>query len=161
MIDVFLLIILAICVITDLRSRKIYNKVVFPALLITFFYQFVTGGWESLSHSFIGFLIGFSLLLIPYFLGGIGAGDVKLLGLIGAMKGGMFVFQSFIYIALIGAVIALFVLFIRRDFWKSIYNYTVYKQRIKSGVLTGAYPYGIAIAGGVAVQIVMQGGTLL
>ncbi|MFC4402432.1 A24 family peptidase [Gracilibacillus xinjiangensis] len=161
MIDIFLLIILAICVITDLKSRMIYNKVIFPALLLTFIYQFTTGGWESLSHSFIGFLIGFALLLIPYFLGGIGAGDVKLLGLIGAMKGAIFVFQSFIYIALLGAVIAVFILLFRSELWKSIYRYVLYKQSFNQGVLTGTYPYGVAIAGGVMIQMLMQGGTLL
>ncbi|WP_163970653.1 A24 family peptidase [Oceanobacillus halotolerans] len=164
MIDIFLLFILLICVITDLKSRKIYNNVIFPALLITFIYHFATDGWDALSHSFIGFLIGFGLLLIPYFMGGMGAGDVKLLGLIGAMKGGAFVFQSFLYIAIIGALIALAVILFRRDVLKSIIYYfaslksgVILEGGIAKGSLTATYPYGVAIAAGVVITMALQG----
>ncbi|WP_077328396.1 A24 family peptidase [Virgibacillus siamensis] len=168
MIDILLIIILLICVITDIRSRKIYNKIIYPALLFTFGFQLITDGWAGLGHSFIGFLIGFGLLLIPYMLGGMGAGDVKLLALIGAMKGGAFVFESFIYMALIGAVFAIGIILFRRGVFKSILYYisslkqgVLLRGGISRGSLSATYPYGVAIAGGAFLCMVMQGWNVL
>ncbi|SET06015.1 prepilin peptidase CpaA [Oceanobacillus limi] len=165
MIDIFLFIILAICVTTDLKSRMIYNNVIYPALLMTFIFHFATGGWDALSHSFIGFLIGFGLLLIPYFMGGMGAGDVKLLGLIGALKGGAFVFQSFLYTAIVGAIMAIIIILIRRGMLKSLLYFiaslksgVVLKGGISKGSLTATYPYGVAIAAGTVVSMVLAQG---
>lgn len=168
MINGFLLLVLAICVFTDLKDRKIYNKVIYPSLLIAFILQFVTGGWTGLSHAFLGFLIGFGLLLIPYLLGGMGAGDVKLLALIGALKGGSFVFTSFIYIAFVGALMALIILVLRRGLLKSVAYYlaslrngTVLPGAVVKGSLTATYPYGVAIAAGVVISMFSQGVNLL
>ncbi|MFB4167736.1 prepilin peptidase [Virgibacillus sp. JSM 102003] len=164
MLNIFLLLILLICVITDLKSRKIYNNVIYPALLATFTYHLITSGLDGLSHSFIGFLIGLGLLLIPYLMGGMGAGDVKLLALIGAMKGGAFVFQSFLYIALLGALLAVGIILFRSGVFKSIVYYVtslksgvVLRGGVSRGSLTATYPYGVAIAGGAVLCMVMQG----
>ena len=168
MIDIFLIIILTICVITDVKNRMIYNKVIYPALLLTFIYQFATGGWEGLSHSFIGCLIGFGLLLIPYFMGGMGAGDVKLLALIGAMKGSVFIFQSFLYTAIIGGVMAIAIILFRRGMFKSfLYYLSSLKQGVRlpggisNGSLTATYPYGVAIAGGAITALIFQSLSIL
>ncbi|MGJ9384760.1 A24 family peptidase [Salipaludibacillus sp. CF4.18] len=167
-IEIFLVVILAICVITDVKSRKIYNKVVYPCLIAVFIYHFSSGGLEALIHSFLGFLIGLALLLLPYILGGMGAGDVKLLGLIGAFKGGAFVFQSFLYIALIGGVIAVGIIIFRSGVLKSFF-YFLYSLKngvrdtsiVSKGSLTATYPYGVPIAAGVVLSIVADKGFFL
>lgn len=167
MIDFFLLLILTVCVITDVKSRKIYNKVIYPALLLGFGFHLFNSGLEGLSHSFIGFLIGFSLLLIPYIMGGMGAGDVKLLALVGALKGGAFVFESFVYMALIGGAIALGIILFRGGVMKSFF-YSLVNFRYKiggsklliSGSLNTTYPYGVAIAGGAVLCLIAGGGFL-
>ncbi|WP_245830969.1 A24 family peptidase [Sediminibacillus massiliensis] len=168
MINVFLLTVLLICVVTDLKSRKIYNKVIYPSLLLAFIFHFAVAGWQGLSHAFIGFLIGFGLLLIPYFMGGMGAGDVKLIALIGALKGGAFVFQSFLYIAIVGALMALSILFVRRGMFKSIVYYVASLRGgvrlpggISRGSLTATYPYGVAIAAGVVLHMITEGWNVL
>lgn len=157
LLDLLLVITLAICVITDIRSRKIYNIVIFPALLITLFLQLVLGGWQALGASLLGFLIGFSILIIPYLLGGIGAGDVKLLALIGALKGGYFVFTTALYMALLGGGIALLILLFRSGVKKRLQSivYGIYSYRygirlplLNKEDLKMTYPYGVAIAGG-------------
>ncbi|WP_342387826.1 A24 family peptidase [Salinicoccus bachuensis] len=141
LINAFLIIILAICVVTDIRKRKIYNKVIFPALLAAFGLNIIFGGFSGFGDALIGFVVGFTLLLIPYILGGIGAGDVKLLGLIGAFKGSGFVLESFIYMALIGGLLAVFVIMTRGGL----------KQSFGIGM-----PYGVAIAGGAALALLMD-----
>ncbi|WP_053218318.1 A24 family peptidase [Virgibacillus senegalensis] len=163
-IDVFLLLILLICVITDMKSRKIYNKVIYPSLILAFSFHVAAAGWAGFSHAFLGFLIGFALLLIPYFLGGMGAGDVKLLALIGALKGGEFVFQSFFYIAIVGAVMAIIILLVRRGVLKSVLYYAASLMNgirlpggISRGSLTATYPYGVAIAAGVVLCLFQTG----
>jgi prepilin peptidase CpaA len=161
--NLFLVIILLICVITDVKSRKIYNKVIYPALLAGFAYHLASGGWDALFHSFLGFLIGLGLLLIPYLMGGMGAGDVKLLALIGALKGGAFVFHSFLYIAVIGGIIALGIVLFRSGVLKSMiyFFYSLLKgvrntAIISRGSLTATYPYGVAIAAGTALSLLFE-----
>ena len=86
------------------------------ALFITIY----TSGFEGFLFSGKGFLVGLGLLMIPYLLGGMGAGDVKLMAAIGALMGTSFVFYSFIYTALIGGLIALLLIFKKRGFMNSI-----------------------------------------
>ncbi len=70
--------------VTDIRERKVYNVVTYPLFLSgLIFHAAVSGGW-GFAASLGGALFGFLILLAPCFLGGIGAGDVKLLAAIGA-----------------------------------------------------------------------------
>jgi len=161
--DTILLIILTICVVTDLKSRKIYNKVIFPGLMMTFGSHFVLGGWEGLQFSIIGFLIGFVILLIPYLLGGMGAGDVKLLALIGALKGSLFVLYTAVYMAVIGGIMALIILLINKEVGAFFKSFILWMYGLLCGIkmslqipknsLSVTYPYGIAIAGGALLSL--------
>jgi prepilin peptidase CpaA len=169
--DAILLFILLICVVTDMKSRKIYNKVIFPSLLIAFVSHLVFGGWVALGWSVIGFFIGLGLLLIPYLLGGMGAGDVKLLALIGALKGSVFVLDTAIFMAILGAVIALVILLCRRgirDRLKSLFYFLYgirYGVKIPLGwnkaAMSATYPYGVAIAGGAVLSLFLEGWIML
>ncbi|MCG1009770.1 prepilin peptidase [Salinicoccus sp. ID82-1] len=141
LINVILIMILAVCVATDVRKRKIYNKVIFPSLIAAFVLNTAMGGFSGFGESIIGFLVGLVLLLIPYILGGMGAGDVKLMALIGALKGYAFVLESFVYMALIGGLLAIMVIIMRGGFKKSL------------GI---GMPYGVAIAGGAVVALLMD-----
>ncbi|MCD2137996.1 A24 family peptidase [Salinicoccus halitifaciens] len=141
LINVFLIVVLAVCVVTDLRKRKIYNKVIFPSLLVALSLNIASAGFSGLGDALLGFAAGLALLLIPYILGGMGAGDVKLLGLIGALKGSGFVLETFIYTAVIGAMLAIIVIIMRGGFKKSL------------GV---GMPYGVAIAGGAVLALLMD-----
>ena len=102
--------ILIISVITDLRTRKILNIITFPAILIALIYHSFTSGFGGLLFSSLGFLVGLGLLLIPFVMGGIGAGDVKLLAAVGAWKGTLFVLYTGVYGAVIGGLISLYIL---------------------------------------------------
>lgn len=108
--DVCLTIFILTAVFTDLKSRRIPNLLIGGGLAIAFSYHFYSRGLPGLIFGLKGFAVGMALLLLPFVLGGIGAGDVKLLGLIGAFKGGMFAFSTFIWMALWGGVIAVILL---------------------------------------------------
>ena len=72
-------------------------------------------GFEGLKLSFLGFLAGLGILIIPYLFGGMGAGDVKLLAFVGAAKGVTFVVNSAIYMAFVGGVISLVILILNKQ----------------------------------------------
>ncbi|MBS4196147.1 A24 family peptidase [Lederbergia citri] len=108
--NIALILILTISIITDLRSRKILNIVTLPAILVALIYHTFTSGFQGLSFSGLGFLVGLGLLLIPFLMGGVGAGDVKLLAAIGAWKGTMFVLYTGLFAGVIGGLISIFIL---------------------------------------------------
>lgn len=160
-----LVITLAVSVYTDLKSRKIYNKVIYPVLLVILITHLFLGGWEDLLFSIKGFFVGLGILIIPYFLGGIGAGDVKLLALVGAFKGWVFVAYTGIYMALIGGIIALVLIL----FGKGLFNKLVIflmglrnKQNM-SYIFSrqSTYPYGVAIAAGAILTFFLEGRVVL
>jgi len=105
--DAVFLLLLFTCTFTDLKKRLIYNHVLLPALLLGFLLAGVEGGLQGLKQSGAGLALGFLLLALPYYLGGMGAGDVKMLATIGALQGPQFTFHTFLSSALIGGVWAL------------------------------------------------------
>lgn len=165
-IDLLLLILLAICFVTDIRERKIYNKVLLPVLLLSLFWNTVMDGWSGLGSSLLGLAAGFLLLLIPYLMKGMGAGDVKLLAVIGAIKGPMFVLTTGVYMAVIGAALAILLIgwrllkakqlltLLHRN---SLMNYGMKLNLIRSFSSKEALPYGVAIAFGAVVSLLTNG----
>jgi len=105
--DYLLILLLIICVLTDIKSRRVYNKVLLPFLIVSLAAGFITGGWTLLLESVKGFILGLVILIIPFSKGGIGAGDVKLLAVIGGIKGPVFVIYVFLAGALAGGLLAL------------------------------------------------------
>lgn len=81
--------------ITDYRSRKIPNWLTVPAAILGLLYHsFAPQGFGPLL-SLAGFAVGFSLLILPWLLGGGGMGDVKLLAALGAWLGPFFILVAF------------------------------------------------------------------
>jgi len=155
-----LLMVLIICTITDLKKRKIYNNVLFPGILAAIAIHTVLDGWHGIAAALLGLLAGLAILLIPYLLGGIGAGDVKLLAFVGAAEGARFVLQASLYMAILGAIMAAGVLLLRpkgREHLKraifavagGLRGGSFPETRTTPG--TDIYPYGPAIAGGAAL----------
>lgn len=171
-VDFLLIVLLVICVITDLKERKIYNKVLLPFLIAGLMLNVVVGGISGLAYALGGTTIGFAILLIPYFLGGMGAGDVKLLAVIGGLKGTMFVLTTALYMALAGGILALFVILFRKGAMHRFKQIAMFMGGLRSGMkipvfldkeaLNATYPYGVAIAiGAVAAVAFPSAGGLL
>ena len=127
-------------------------------------YYTITLGFEGLLFSGAGLLIGFALLIIPYLLGGMGAGDVKLLAAVGALTGTSFVLHSFFYTALIGGLIGLILLLKRSGIWNLFKSptYTLYSMvNIKAATIRKdkslTFPYGVAITFGTLCAALLGG----
>lgn len=102
----------------DMLFGRIPNLINLLLLLAGISYNIVLTGASGLFWSLIGALIGLILLIIPYAFGGTGAGDVKVLTALGALLGPMGIFQTFLYTAIFGGILAIlhycFTLDIRR-----------------------------------------------
>ena len=77
----------ALCCVTDLSTRRIPNAVLLPALVTAFFLNGIESGMAGLADSFGGLVVGIGMLMPLYVLGQMGAGDVKLLGVVGSLIG--------------------------------------------------------------------------
>jgi prepilin peptidase CpaA len=75
------------CVVADLRSRRIPNLLSVSAALAGVVLNAGEFGARGLLYSAGGLAATISLLLVPFALGGIGGGDVKMMGAVGALLG--------------------------------------------------------------------------
>ena len=107
LIDYMLVIMLAFSVYFDITKRKIPNIITMPAILIGIIWSTVDSGVNGFLFSIFGFLFGLAVFFIPYISGGIGAGDVKLMAAIGALKGWRFTLISTFGTAFAGGVIVI------------------------------------------------------
>ncbi len=98
---------LVIAAVIDGWKLKVPNWVTFPMILSGWVYSLGFHGWEGLGWSMVGTLVGLGLLLPAYAIGGMGAGDVKLLAGVGAWVWGTTTFYAFCVSAIVGGVIAL------------------------------------------------------
>ena len=82
-----LIAVLATAAYTDLRSARIPNSLAFSAMGIGLTAHGWVSGFDGLLFSLVGLGIGFGLFLVLYLSGGLAAGDVKLMGAVGAIVG--------------------------------------------------------------------------
>jgi len=76
-----------LCVSFDLTTRRIPNLITGAAILGGLFGHLFLSGFIGLCSSFAGFLLLGSVLILPFALGGIGGGDVKMMAGLGALLG--------------------------------------------------------------------------
>lgn len=146
-------------VITDLRSRRIPNLLVGGGMVLALLWHLSQAGMPGVFFSLKGMGIGILLLIIPFFLGGMGAGDVKLLGMVGAFMGPRFAFDTFLWMALIGGIIAVFYLLkdgqmgrTLKRLWRGLkltlltQEGTYLQESTSKKEFSVYFPYGLAIA---------------
>lgn len=104
---ILMLLLCAAAVTTDLRSRKIPNKITVPFALAGMIWQTYQFGWTGAKSSLLGFFVGFLIFLIPYALKGMGAGDVKLMAALGALSNWQFILYTALLTAVMGGLIVL------------------------------------------------------
>lgn len=78
---------------TDWKEFKIYNKHVLAGILAGVLYNIYLSGYFGLKISLFGLAAGIFLLLPAWFMGAVGAGDVKLFGALGSITGVSFLLK--------------------------------------------------------------------
>jgi prepilin peptidase CpaA len=91
----------------DLKTRRIPNVLTLGDALAGLGFQWGYRGLPGLWDGLAGAGLGFTLLLVPYLLGGMGAGDVKASAALRAWLGLRRAFALFIYMGIGGGAIIL------------------------------------------------------
>lgn len=99
-----------IAALVDIRMFKVHNVLTIPLAATGLLYHAVQGGSAGLGYSVIGLLVGFSSLIVFYALGGVGAGDVKLMTGVGAWLGGWLTFNVIVIAGLAAGVYSLVII---------------------------------------------------
>jgi prepilin peptidase CpaA len=108
--------------VTDIRTRRIPNWLVLSGLCLGVVLNSLLFQWSGLKLSLSGAALAFGIYLVLYLLRGMGAGDVKLMAAIGALVGPKDWLAIFFFTAMIGGVIALVLLLMKRRFKQTLFN---------------------------------------
>ena len=153
----------------DLKYQKIPNLLNFSVAIIALIFHTIFSGLDGLLFSGGGLLLGVALFLPPYIFGGMGAGDAKLMGAVGAVVGAKGVFISALLTGIYGGIYALLLLLIYRQYGLSIFSRAW--AVLKTFILTRQYVpvsapnpiqkkprlcYGIAIALGTVTYLLLD-----
>ena len=164
---IFLSALLIVAALYDIRFQKIPNLLTLPAIVMAIVYYTFIQGFEGFLISIGGAVLGISLMLIPYLMGGMGAGDAKLMGAVGALLGPKGIFVAFLLTALIGGVYALVVLAFYGNLRETYLRYwLIFKTFFLTRKLSYVPPseqekkprlrYGVAIALGTIMTMIMK-----
>ena len=99
-----------VAAIVDFRRFRVPNLLTFPLCLGGLVFHGAVGGLSGLQFSAGGVLVGFVVLVLFYFLGVMGAGDVKLMAAIGAWIGAVHAVYVFCVAGVAAGVYSLVVL---------------------------------------------------
>jgi len=153
-------VVLILAAVIDGFELKVPNWVTYPFIISGWIYAFAAFGWEGLGWSVLGTMVGLLLLLPAYAVGGMGAGDVKLLAGVGAWILIQNTVNSFCVSAVVGALMAVAMVVARRawkkhqdQFWLILNDIMVIKNPEKLAEIAAErksrmllLPYGIPIA---------------
>jgi len=122
-INLALLVVVIGAAVFDLRSRRIPNWISVSGALMgiglnAFLADSAWGAWYSLK----GLLLGFGVYFVLYLLHAMGAGDVKLMGAVGALVGAGNWFGIFIITAIAGGVMALILVLLKGRLKRTMFN---------------------------------------
>ena len=151
---------------SDFRTRRIPNWITVPGAALGFALQAWYGGFEGALASLTGAGLGLGIFIGLYFVGGMGAGDVKLFGAVGALVGPQALILVFVFTGLVGGIAALGLSLFRRRLRQTL-NQTGEllldlgrlrwqdARRASAAPDSLRLPYGIVIAGGTLVSLMV------
>jgi prepilin peptidase CpaA len=129
----------AIAAITDVWKFKVHNLLTFPLLASGLIYQSLAPGGSGFGLSILGAIFGFAVLLVPYVMGGVGAGDVKFMAGVGAWLGMTDAINVFVIAALAGGVYGVVLMFLNNKPSEALINLQILWFRLTAfGLHLGA-----------------------
>jgi prepilin peptidase CpaA len=166
---VFLFAFVTLSICFDVIERRIPNWLNLIGIAGGFLFGAVKGA-AHFFDSFLGFGLGIACFVIPFALGWLGAGDVKMLGAVGSLVGLKVFPRVFFYTALCGLCLGLASMAVRRmDFkgfrvlWTDLKTFVssrgmILPQPVAERTTKGthAVPYGVAIGLGTLIAFYMD-----
>ncbi len=149
--------VLGVSVVTDLRSRRIYNALTIPAMVLGVAVNVLDMGMSGTLVALSGLMVGALLFALPVAFLERGAGDLKLLASLGAIGGPEFVLWCGLWAGVAGGVLAIGVLLVRRNIGPVLAGMTM-------DAATGHFPiarcnirlpYAVPIAFGAVLTLVL------
>jgi prepilin peptidase CpaA len=151
--------VMAVMVHSDLRSAKIPNKLTYPAAVAGVALHAVSAPTigSGLAQGLGGLALGFGILFLGYMFGGIGGGDVKAAGALGALTGINTTAYGLLYSGLLGGAIALGLMIWKGKLLSSLKNigrffFTALIPMLETEMPKDEnqipFPLGVALAGG-------------
>ena len=142
--------------VTDFRSHRIPNLVTYPTIVLGLILSALGGlgaiGESGLLDHLTAVVLGFLFLYPFYAAGGLKAGDVKLLMSVGALRGTAFLVVGAFYGAMLGGLIALVVILMRRLARPAPGE----EPNTFRKVLGTWIPYGVALGAGGLIALVVE-----
>jgi prepilin peptidase CpaA len=163
--------VLIVAAVIDGWKLKVPNWITFPLVLSGWMYGTACFGWEGLGWSVMGTVVGLGLLMPAYAIGGMGAGDVKLLAGVGAWVGATDTLYAFCVSAIVGGLIAIGMIVLRNQwlrhyaqFWTILTEILVIRNPNALSTIAAErkgrmmlLPYGIPIALGTISYFIWNG----
>lgn len=151
---------LVVAAVIDGVQLKVPNWITFPLIVSGLVYSSLAFGWSGLGWSLFGMFVGLALLLPAYAIGGMGAGDVKLLAGVGAWVHATHTLYGFCISAIVGAVLAVVMVLYKRmwvkhhhQFWSILTEILTIRDPNQLSAIAAdrkhtmlLLPYGIPIA---------------
>lgn len=164
---VLLGILMILIVLSDTKTLRIRNRILFPAMGWGLISQGIAFGWEGVRGASLGIIIPILTLWCFYRLRFLGAGDIKAFSAIGALMGVSFICKTMLYTFLAGGIIAIILMMVRRngrERLSRLYHYLKYSMI--TGKLSpyqdfsekhqGQFPFAWAMVVGTFIAYIMK-----
>ena len=167
-----LFILLAIAAVSDYRSYKIPNWLTVSGMVFGLIYSVAAPFSIHLGFFWAvgGLLLGFLIMLPLYALGVMGAGDVKLMAMVGAFLGVSDVWHAVIFSFIVGGIAALGFALYNKALLRMLGNVKSVAQmmmmsaiggfrpdvQIEASKSVGKLPYGVSISVGTVAYVVAK-----
>ncbi|HWZ48645.1 MAG TPA: A24 family peptidase [Herbaspirillum sp.] len=172
-----LIFLLLTAAVVDYRSHRIPNWLVLSGMLFGVIYNLAFPPFPHVNvlWPLEGMVMGFSVFLPLYLLGAMGAGDVKLMAMVGAIVGPVEMLWVLPLTMIAGGVLSILLVLVRGTAGRMLRNLTTLFRlgflnaisgarpdlHIEAGASAGKLPYGVAIAiGAIGYLVVHQLGFL-
>lgn len=156
---VVLLGLLGIAVVGDLRHHRIPNMLILLGLGLGMTGQAYTAELVGLGYGMLSILIGFVIFLPMYALGGMAAGDVKLMAMVGAFLTPSDVLSAALFSLIAGGMFGILIVLIRGQLQQTLQRYWLifragtYLAPTADEVAAKPFPYSVAILSGTLVSL--------
>jgi prepilin peptidase CpaA len=151
---------------SDLRTRRIPNWITVSGAAVGLGLHIFYGGVSGAMQSLAGAGLGLAIFLALYAAGGMGAGDVKLFGAVGAFSGPQALVLVFVFTGLLGGIAGVALALYRgrllqtldrtRDVFINLGRMRWQQLRATADAPNSLrLPYGAVIAGGTLISLIV------